>query len=41
MEGKGKYLSQEELAQGIERLTQPKERDNVIHVNFKPDGDLH
>ena len=36
-----KYLSQEELAQGIERLTQPKERDNVIHVNFKPDGDLH
>jgi hypothetical protein len=36
-----KYLSQEELAQGIERLTQPKERDNVIHVNFKPDRDLH
>jgi hypothetical protein len=36
-----KYLSQEELAQGIERLTQPKERDNVIHVNFKPDRELH
>ena len=36
-----KYLSQEELAQGIDRLTQPKERDNVIHVNFKPDRDLH
>jgi len=36
-----KYLSQEELAQGIDRLTQPKERDNVIHVNFKPDRELH
>ena len=36
-----KYLSQEELAQGIERLTKPKERDNVIHVNFKPDRELH
>ena len=36
-----KYLSQEELAQGIERLTQPKEHDNVIHVNFKPDRELH
>ncbi len=36
-----KYLSQEELAQGIERLTQPKERGNVIHVNFKPDRELH
>ena len=36
-----KYLSQEELTQGIERLTQPKERDNVIHVNFKPDRELH
>ena len=36
-----KYLSQEELAQGIDRLTKPKERDNVIHVNFKPEGELH
>lgn len=36
-----KYLSQEELAQGIKRLTQPKEHDNVIHVNFKPDRELH
>ena len=36
-----KYLSQEELAQGIERLTQPKERGNVIHVNFTPEGKLH
>ena len=36
-----KYLSQEELAQGIDRLTQPKERDNVIRVNFKPEGELH
>ena len=36
-----KYLSQEELVQGIGRLTQPKERDNVIHVNFKPDRELH
>ena len=36
-----KYLSQEELAQGIERLTQPKERGNVIHVNFKPEGKIH
>ena len=36
-----KYLSQEELAQGIDRLTQPKESDNVIRVNFKPDGELH
>ena len=37
----GKYLSQEELAQGIEMLTQNKERDNAIHVNFKPDRELH
>ena len=36
-----KYLSQEELSQGIERLTQPKERGNVKHVNFKPEGKLH
>ena len=36
-----KYLSQEELSQGIERLTHPKERDNVLHVNFKPDRELH
>ena len=35
-----KYLSHEELTQGIDRLTKIKERDNVIHVNFKPDRDL-
>ena len=36
-----KYLSQEELVQGIDRLTKIRERDNVIHVNFKPEGELH
>ena len=36
-----KYLSHEELTQGIDRLTKIKERDNVIHVNFKPDRELH
>jgi len=36
-----KYLSQEELVQGIDRLTKIRERDNVIHVNFKPDRELH
>ena len=36
-----KYLSQEELTQDIDRLTKIRERDNVIHVNFKPDGELH
>jgi hypothetical protein len=32
-----KYLSHEELEQGIDRLTKIRERDNVIHVNFKPE----
>jgi len=36
-----KYLSHEELTQGIDRLTKIEKRDNVIHVNFKPDGELH
>lgn len=36
-----KYLSHEELTKGIDRLTEIKERDNVIRVNFKPEGDLH
>ena len=36
-----KYLSHEELTKGIDRLTEVRECDNVIRVNFKPDGDLH
>ena len=36
-----KYLSHEELTKGIDRLTEVRERDNVIRVNFKPDGELH
>ena len=36
-----KYLSHDDMIDGIERLTKTRERDNVIHVNFKPDGDLH
>ncbi len=32
-----KYLSHDDMIDGIERLTKTRERDNVIHVNFKPD----
>ena len=33
-----KYLSHDDMIDGIDRLTKVRERDNVIHVNFKPEA---
>jgi benzoyl-CoA reductase/2-hydroxyglutaryl-CoA dehydratase subunit BcrC/BadD/HgdB len=34
-----KYLSHDDMIDGIERLTKTRERvNNIIHVNFKPEA---